>query len=514
MTMASNLLSAAEYELLKLKAAKLKLLEAELAEKKALPHRHLFKHYTWSQEFYDDVLTRIQLLVAANQVSKSSTQIRKVIELATNKTLWPQAWPKQHKTMGDAFTPNLFLYFYPSMQLATIEFEFKWKQFLPKMGDDHPIYGWKATYDQRKLISELRFNSGVTILFKAYSQEVINLQAMTPFFIGIDEEPPVDMLGEIMARLNSSDGLLSIAFTATLGQTFFKEVVEDRTRWKEARVWQVSLYDCLQYADGSQTHWTEQGIEQIKSRCSSEKEILMRVYGRFVKADGLAVPNFESKNRCKPERLLEIKKEWPRYVGIDYGSGGETGHPSAIVFIACRPDFTEGFVYKCWRGDKILTSAGDVIDKFLEMRGPDLVYMIQYDFAARDLATMGERVGLAMTKAKKDREAGFALLNSLFKNMMLWLPEDTGQDHQQFDKLAGELEVYSINSKLDDDLLDSFRYGCMLIPWQFSYEHAAKVTDEPRPIQDPRKAGIEEMDRRDGVESVDDEIDYWNGMFE
>lgn len=488
--------------IIQLKLKKLELLERRIKEAEELPHRHLYKHYNWSREYFDDVSTRIQIICAGNQASKSSNQIRKTIELACNKDLWTMAFPN----LKEGIVPNLFFYFYPDLKLATTEWHFKWKQFMPKCKDDSE-WGWQEIFDQRKMISEIRFNSGVTIQFKGYSQDVISLQASSPFFIAIDEEPGWHLMPEIMARLNATNGMLSCAFTATQGQEEWERIVEKRTLWPDARVWQVSLYDCQYYEDGTASHFTDSAIKQIISRCATEKDVLMRVMGRFVKSDNLVYPNFTSENRCDVGELMNIKSDWPRFAGIDYGGGG-TSHPSAITFIAVKPDFSFGYVYKCWRGDGVVTTANDVLIKYIEMKEEDNVWFAFYDWAAKDLGTIAERSGLSLIRAEKSHEIGEGVLNSLFKNKMIKIPYG-----DEFDKLASELNNLSSDTpktRAKDDAVDSFRYGVSKIPWVYT---AIEVADAPR-----EKTEIEL--RREAFNApkdsfVDsDELDYWADLLE
>ena len=81
-----------------------------------LPHLYGQKFYPWSREFFES-RNRMNLLCAANQIGKSSIAIRKNIEWACNKKLWPSLWDS---------TPKQFWYFYPSDEVATIEVEKKW----------------------------------------------------------------------------------------------------------------------------------------------------------------------------------------------------------------------------------------------------------------------------------------------------------------------------------------------------------------------------------------------------
>ena len=136
------------------KQAELALIQRRLELQELLPHRYGMPWYTWAYEFYVS-RNKMNFLCAGNQVSKSSTQIRKCIEWATNTELWPELWPD---TLSK---PNAFWYFYPSKDVIDDEFKLKWMQFLPK-DKEHPVYGWQEFRDRGKVV-RIEFKSGMTV---------------------------------------------------------------------------------------------------------------------------------------------------------------------------------------------------------------------------------------------------------------------------------------------------------------------------------------------------------------
>jgi hypothetical protein len=171
------------------------LLAQKVQAQTDLPFLYAWRWYPWARKFYEST-NRINLLCAANQISKSSTQIRKVINWATNKALWPTLWERP---------PKQFWYFYPVSQAATIEFETKWSEQLPgdRMKDD-PYYGWTSEY-KNKEIHAIKFNSGVTVYFKSYSQKPTALQTATVDAIFADEEMPVELYEVFVGQTTSSN---------------------------------------------------------------------------------------------------------------------------------------------------------------------------------------------------------------------------------------------------------------------------------------------------------------------
>jgi len=474
--------------------------ERELELKEGLPHLYGFKWYTWARDFFES-REKIVLLCAANQISKSSTQIRKCIEWATNVDLWPHLW--RHK-------PKQFWYLYPTSNQATIEYETKWQQFLPqgKYKED-PRYGWKAQYKNKEIFS-IYFNSGVTIYFKTYGQDASSLQTGTVDYIALDEEIPVELYEELMFRISSSDGYFSMVFTATLGQEFWRACLEpngkEQERLPNAFKQMVSMYDCLYYEDGTPSHWSEEKILQVKNRCSTNAEIQKRVYGRFIVDSDKKYESFDMARHLKPGH--PVPSGWHIYVGADPGSGGKDNHPAALCYVAVRPDFQQGRVIFSWRGDNIATTASDIVEKNLEIKKerkykPTAQF---YDWASRDFFEIAARMGDPFQPAEKSHDKGEQVLNTLFKNDMLLIYDGEGDNY----KLAGEissLQRATPKNKAKDDLCDALRYAVSKIPWDWASikgdRDRAKRTEQLEEYLSP--AQLEIRDRRKAFEHKEEE---------
>src|SRR5690606_1628886 len=169
----------------------------------------------------------------------SSTMIRKSIEWSTNTDLWKELW---------AHDPSIFWYFYPTMDIATIEVQKKWvPKFLPR-GPliNSPTWGYELEYDSRKKIYAVHYNTKVSTYFKSYEFKGRNLQAATVDAIFCDEECPDTHFGELLARLTDTDGYYHNVFTFTDGYEYLRRTMEEKGDLElnpEALKLQVSLYD-------------------------------------------------------------------------------------------------------------------------------------------------------------------------------------------------------------------------------------------------------------------------------
>lgn len=481
-----------ERELIQLKLKKIE----ELERRKSLPHLYGYPWYQWAWDFMQST-SKITLLTAANQVSKSSTQIRKVVSWSTEKEKWATLWPTEDWSLKEG---PVFWYLYPDANLATTEFEDKWiPEFLPKgkMKDD-PVYGWKPIYDQRKKISGVLFNSGARLYFKTYMQDVHSLQASTVHAIFCDEELPYQLYSELYFRLNSTNGFFHMVFTATRSQEFWREAMEEIgtpfERFKGAWKLSVSLYMCQKYMDGTPTKWTDERIKETIEACADDNEVQRRVMGRFVRSDGKRYVFTKKKNFVAPQPedwTIVPPKDWVVFSGVDLGSGLPGGAPSAIYFVAVRPDFKYARVFRGWRGDGQVTTAGDVFNKYLELRGNMKVLVASYDWGSSDFGTIASNNDEPFSKAVKDRTKGDQLLNTLFRFGML-VVDDIGD--YELEKLANEWSNLGVETTSGDDAADCTRYAIMPIPFDLSEvtkEQKVKEVKEilSKPVERHRDVG-------------------------
>jgi hypothetical protein len=500
--------------------------EERLRREIELPHLYRFKRYKWARAFMENP-KKEGMLCAANQISKSSTQITTCIEWATNKDLWPQLWARE---------PVQFWYFYPSQEVLTIEWLTKWPQFLPKgsMKDD-AYYGWEEMKEKGKLLG-IKFNSGVHVFFRTYSQHVKNLQAGTCDAIFCDEELPIAYYDELIFRLSASDGYFRMVFTATLGQDEWRrameptddEIAEGKEFAPNAFKQTISMYDCMYYEDGTPSPWTMAKIKERESRCSTANEVLKRIHGRFIVLGGRKYPTFDLKHHMKKEH--PIPHNWHVYAAVDVGGGKDEGgeskdsHLAAIVFIAVSPDFRQGRVFFGWRGDNVTTTAGDVYEQYKKMRDEKKLQVVQkwYDWGSKDFKTISTRAGDPFEPAEKSHEIGEEVLNTLFKNDMLFIYET-----EELVKLGKELATLkkSTNKRIaKDDFCDALRYCVAKIPWDWSFLEGkardASQDEKPEEVLTPlqqeikaRRAQFHEEQQQE-EQRLQDEFDEWNSHYE
>lgn len=507
------------------RADELLILQKQEQEMKLLlPHLYGMPWYGWAYEFFTTT-NREAFLCAANQISKSTTQIRKFIDWATDSEKWLERWPSLN--LQPKKIPDQFWYLYPTKDVATIEFETKWEPFLPKgkMKTD-PVYGWEAVY-KAKYIHSLKFKNGVTIYFKTYAQNEADLQSGSVYMLGFDEELPVHLLPELQFRLNATDGYFSGVFTATLGQDHWRRAMEAKETEKEEHIGafkkQISLYSCQKYMDGSDSPWTPAKIKRAIARCPTKADEQRRVHGKFAMSSGLVYESFDLDRNKVPR--FKIPSDWHIYEGVDIGSGGENGHPAAIAFIAVRPDFKFGAVFKAWRGDQIITGSGDIYLKHVELRAGMKPVIQTYDWASREFGIVAQRNHDSFVPAEKSHDIGDGLLNVLFKHGMLVLLADDAEVEKAAVEFTSILQSTPKRAR-KDDLSDAIKYPAVLIPWDFSAidEGIVEYEESSRPRPEVPKKSLEEImleerralvlgSRDEAPDPIQIELDYYNELY-
>lgn len=490
----------------------LRLLEKKVSLQEGLPHLYGYKWYKWAREFFESI-NYLCFMSKANQISGSSTQIRKIIDWATDQNKWPKLWKTR---------PLQFWYLYPTRDVAHIEFTKKWEpEFLPRgQFKEHPIYGWRREFYHNRIWA-IHFNSGVSIFFKTYGQDVGDLQTGTVWYLAFDEELPEDLWSELSFRVAATNGYISGVFTPTIGQEFWREAMEEigtsYERFKGAFKQRVSMYDCLQYEDGSRSPWTLEQIHRAEAACKNEAEIKRRVHGYFVADSGLKYGAYSrTRNRCEP--LKEIPKDWLWYCGVDSGSGGAENHPAAVTVVAVRPDYKLGYVVRGWRGDGEDTTSGYIVNKCFEMI-KDLPFVtVYYDYSDRDFFTIAQTMGLAVFPAEKGHTVGEQVVNVLFKNDMLFV-----YNIPELDPLSNELSSLKKSTpktRAKDDAADSLRYAVVKIPWDYSAikvvlhppKEVLKKTAEQQQKEARRRRALGEERSPDDFKDVEEELAAWDEL--
>ena len=176
-------------------------------------------------------------------------------------------------------------------------------------------------------------SGGVSQLaFKSYERGREKWQGETLDAVWLDEEPPLDIYTEALARIAASGGMLYLTCTPLLGMSgvvrrFLNEPSEDRSHVV------MTISDAL--------HISAEDREKIIAGYPlHEREA--RTLGVPMLGSGRVFPVAEEKI---VEEAFSIPKHWPRIVGLDFG----WDHPTAAAWIAWDRDSDIAHVYDVYR---------------------------------------------------------------------------------------------------------------------------------------------------------------------
>ena len=504
-------------------------------QKQLLPHLYAFNLYEWQRRFiecFDHTSPyftpyRQSWMNAANQIGKSVCNVIKMNKMSTEIEKWAKWWP--------GWKPTQFWYLLPDYPTIEREVEDKWiPTILPSQElKDHPRWGWKL-HKRNGKIWKLEWNTGLSVYLLSYSQQASARQASTLGAVFIDEEPPFEIMGEIAMRTAAAGahgGYISGVMTPTTGQEewrrVFEEVGKDKEIYKNSFKQTVTLYDCMQFEDGTPSHWTEERIEDVISKLGSQAEIDLRTKGAFVAQEGLVYEGFNAGENVKP--VEQIPPDWMYVSGIDIGSGGKQ-HASGIIILAIAPDFSRARVIRAWKGtpDNVLswrsrhnkpggpeTSTGDILEIYTSIKRelqPRGWFGEFYDWASKDFQILAERAGLSVQKAEKGVDLGQGIINTVFKYNVLSIDE-TPENHDLVVELNtlrhGKTKTHSGSF---DDLVDALRYAVTKIPFPME-----RIKDVNQPVSKPpqrRRLGRHDGDEQENfLDEFEEDIQFWQGQY-
>lgn len=300
-----------------------------IAERKKFGKMSSFRPYPKQELFFTLGATKNErMLTAGNQLGKTTAG---AVEAASHATgVYPEWWKgKRFDHRNDGWVcgvtstavrdgPQTLLFGPPSSesQFGT--------GFIPKssiIGKPTTAHGATGLYDTASI---KHINGGVsTIQFKSYEQGREKFQGLTRHWIWDDEEPPMDIYTEQLARLTATRGIIYVTFTSMNGATdlvvrFTEETATDR------EIVTIGLVDAK--------HISPEDYPRIINQYPvHEREA--RVYGGIMRGEGRIFVTPEDQLYFDLERE-RIPPYWTKLWGIDFG----IAHPFAAVLVCWDKD--------------------------------------------------------------------------------------------------------------------------------------------------------------------------------
>jgi hypothetical protein len=562
-----------EFELLQ---KELVLLKLEERDRDLNPHKY-FEFYDWQDEFiyqekhiekYGKYPNRLYL-TCANQIGKTFAIQNLALFLCTNVEFRKKRWGNN--------LPRVIWYVLPTQDHINDFYNEKWEPDILSRDEAKADgeFAWKEIKKGKDIKGIYFKNTKCTLNFITLSARSSSHQGRSVGAILFDEEPPVDKLAELETRTASfndpetglSTAILAFAFTPTSAQDYFKRVfqfqdlrflnkvpkdLKDKyfldkhtdthrtctpqeeekelfkagpTTWKR----RVSMFEAVKFKSGKRGKFTNARVREFIKAQPTNRDLMIRAFAQFEKEDdgGKIYKYFDrDKHLRSVERsyIQRFKRGGLLTSGIDYGSG--SNHPGGYVVTWVSDDKKTVKIVLKWRGEKgKVTTAGDIIEKYIAATKGWNISFPFYDHSCKDLATIYNRItGKELYKAEKSHEIGVGVVDTLYKHNML---EILGIDDEPYGEWAA-VEYENLSNKIakkdrSDELSDCIRYSLAGVAHMFEFTELMPINlvdqmkKEIKEMKEPEDYGVRSWNnvKEDDKETewITDELSDWEELF-
>ncbi len=320
-------------------------------------------------------------------------------------------------------------------------------------------------------------SGGISYLgFKSYEQGRENWQADTLHLVWFDEEPPLDIYSEGLARITATKGMVYLTATPLKGisdvqMRFHGEPHPDRS------LTMMSLEEAEHIS-------AEERAKIIAGYPEHEREA--RTKGVPMLGSGRIFPVAESAIICEP---FQIPDYFACIVGMDFG----WDHPTAAVWLAWDRDADCVYVTDCYRAKEEIPA---IHASAIKARGENIPVAWPHDGLQHDkgsgvaLASIYRSEGLRMLEERatfvdgsNGVEAGVMDMLNRMRTGRLKVFSHLGEWFEEF-RLYHRKDGRIV--KLRDDLLSATRYGLMMLREARTWEQCRNRRRGPYVIQTQR----------------------------
>lgn len=338
---------------------------------------------------------------------------------------------------------------------------------------------WDKGWSSKK--SQVTFKNGSHIEFRSYNQDVSDWAGSALDAILFDETPRQDLYEEGLRRFTTkANGFMRFAMTPRGLPWVYHELYRQRETNPDIEVFGGSSYD-NPYAD-------RKIISKIIGTSTNKAEIQQRLYGTFMSMEGRVLDDFVNHRMDDPlmpghiiddiePKQLQMFSAADIIIGID----PEIRRPSA-AFLRCDNLKEQVLMFNEYLPKLAVMNVGVFCEGLLRMcsewniKNPRFV--IDPAAKASDINTgqtiISEfaRQGVFCEPGNNNRELGIARMTALFANHQVGICRRCINmrdecDIWSWDEDAAERgESKAKKTKYAPNVLDSFRYGVMAIPWE------------------------------------------------
>lgn len=190
---------------------------------------------------------------------------------------------------------------------------------------------WDSAYS--KLYRTLTLSNDSTVEFMSYEQDTEKFAGTSRHFVHFDEEPPMHIFNECLARLVDTAGSYWISMTPVEGLTWTYSHIYGPGTGKDGYTKDPNIYvveaDML-----DNPHISPEAAEQYLSGLD-EDERKAREHGTYVQLGGLVYKTFHVDTHViDPISPKDIPSSWLIYCSLDHGYN----NPTAVLWHAVSPE--------------------------------------------------------------------------------------------------------------------------------------------------------------------------------
>ena len=308
-------------------------------------------------------------------------------------------------------------------------------------------YFWNSQNQARAVLP-----SGGVITCKSADSGHSKYQGASIDFAWLDEEHPEEVYSEVLLRLVDRHGKCLLSLTPVRGLSWIQDQFVTRS---------LDGYKTRRLSSLDNPWISSKKIRQTVQHMSDES-IKTRLYGDFTKQQGLIYPEFDFDRHIYKGPLTDLKREWPRFRSIDFG----TRHPFCCLWAALGPDKTVYIYRELYRTEKTTIENGNEINR-LSKDDP------RYEFSVADPESRDGRLTLARSCRIQTHPALKSVIEGINVVKEYLHPDANGQVHLYIfpscKNTIREFRLYrwaknqdrDFPKKTDDHAMDSVRYLLM-----------------------------------------------------
>lgn len=336
---------------------------------------------------------------------------------------------------------------------------------------------WEDSYHNATRI--LTLNNGSTVEFMSFDQDVQKFVGTSRHFVWFDEEPPLNIFNECLARLIDTDGMWWLTLTPLQDFSWTADTLYDPAKeglLPDVELWEVNTKDNV--------HIDDEAAERLLSFVDPE-EREARLTGSGTANSSLIYPDFSRyvvDSIYGTEAWENVRDNWTHFTMLDHGYR----NPTAILFGAVDKEGRILIYDEIYVSENLVKQNAELYNRKVKELGITVDYMVGDPSTKNTDPITGTSIRMEYGEhdvwyglANNDVQAGISRVKAAFKYGYLHITDNckaTIRESRRYkwakpisSKTAARQNLMEDPVKKDDHAMDALRYGIMSLP-QFKEE--------------------------------------------